>query len=296
MGEVRGSQTAEFMAFFRVLETLGPAGKRLFADPFAIAFLGPGLRGVARLSRNRVFRGLITRLIDALWPGARPAGVARTRLIDDALDQALYRGGFEQVVLLGAGFDARAYRLPCLAHMPVFEVDHPNTLDEKRRHIESLSPSPSDRSIYVSMDFNRQPLADALAKAGFNPNRCTFFLLEGVTNYLTGEAVDSLLRFVSSAVPGSRLLFTYVHLDVLSRTSSFHGTWLLRRTLRRANELWTFGLDPACLDSYLRARGLVLVRDEGSREYRERYLGNSKRLLRGYEFYRAAIADVPPRP
>ena len=52
---------------------------------------------------------------------------------------ALRRGGFEQVILLGAGFDARAHRLPCLAQMPVFEVDHPNTLEEKRHRIDSLS-------------------------------------------------------------------------------------------------------------------------------------------------------------
>ena len=296
MRETRGSQTAQFMALFRVLESQRAAGTRLFDDPFAVGFLGPGLRFVAWLSRNPLLRGLITRLIDALWPGARSAGVARTRLIDDALDRALDGGGFEQVVLLGAGFDARAHRLPCLAQMPVFEVDHPNTLEEKQRRIESHSASPTDRSIYVALDFNRQPLGDALAKAGFDPNRCAFFVLEGVTNYLTAEAVDSLLRFVGSTAPRSRLLFTYVHRDVLSATSRFPGAWLLRRTLRRASEPWTFGLDPSRLDSYLGERGLVLVRDEGSREYRERYLGGRERLLEGYEFYRAAIADVVPRP
>ena len=294
MRETQGSQTAQFMALFRVLESQRPAGTRLFDDPFAGGFLGPRLRVVAWLSRCPLLRSLITRLIDALWPGARPAGVARTRLIDEALDRALDSGGFEQVVLLGAGFDARAHRLHCLSQMPVFEVDHPNTLEEKRRRIESLSTSPSDRSIYVALDFNRQSLADAMAKAGFNPNRCTFFVLEGVTNYLTAEAVDSLLRFVSSAVPRSRLLFTYVHRDVLNPASRFRGKWLLRKTLRRASEPWTFGLDPSCLDSYLGERGLVLIRDEGSREYRERYLGGRERLLRGYEFYRAAIADVAP--
>ena len=296
MRSSHGSQTAEFMALFRALESLRPVGTRLFVDPFAAAFLGPKLRFVVGLARYPVFQGLITRLIDALWPGARPAGVARTRLIDEALDRALDRGRIEQVVLLGAGFDARAHRLPRLAHMPVFEVDHPNTLREKRRRIEPLPASRADGPTYVALDFDQQPLADALAKAGFRSNRCTFFLLEGTTNYLTAEGVDALLRFVSSTVPGSRLLFTYVHRDVLSRASRFHGTWLLRRILRRASEPWTFGLDPSCLDSYLRARGLVLIRDEGSREYRERYLGGGERLLRGYEFYRTAIADVAPSP
>lgn len=290
-----GSQTAEFMALFRTLESLRPVGTRLFHDPFAIACLSPRLRVVAWLSRNLLLRALITRLIDSLWPGARPAGVARTRLIDDAITEALNRGGYEQVVLLGAGFDARASRLPCLAHVPVYEVDHPNTLEQKRSRIAHPSVSRLHPSIDVALDFNRQPLAGALAKAGFDANRRTFFLLEGVTNYLTAEAVDSLLRFVASTASESRLLFTYVHRDVLSHESKFRGTWLLQRTLRRSSEPWTFGLDPACLDAYLRARGLALIRDEGSREYRQRYLGGSDRLLRGYEFYRAAIADVAPR-
>ena len=281
------------MAFFRALETAEPPATRLFDDPLAAGFLGPGLRCVARLCQRSAPRCAVTTLIDRLWPGARPAGIARTRLIDDILRDSLGRG-IGQVVILGAGFDARAQRLPCLAGPRVFEVDQPATLAEKRRRLDALPASRAQPVTYVPVDFNRQRLAEALAGAGFDAKRATFFLWEGVTNYLSAEAVDAVMRFVASAAAGSRLLFTYVHRDVVDHAARFQGTWLLRRTLRRAHEPWTFGLDPSGLTAWLRERGLALVLDEGSLAYRERYLGRRERLLRGYEFYRAALAAVRP--
>ncbi len=117
------SRTAQYMALFRALEsTRGPA--RLFDDPFACAFLPGGLRAVAHAARLPPVGELVRRCIDRRWPGVRTSAVARTRYIDDVVTGAL-RAGATQVVILGAGFDARAYRVPAMARAAVFEVDHP---------------------------------------------------------------------------------------------------------------------------------------------------------------------------
>src|ERR1700754_1776195 len=106
----RASRTAEYMAFFRALESVRPQGERLFVDPFAERFVGRGLRRGVWLSRWPWLAGWVNRYADWRLPGARTSAIARTKLIDDAFGDAL-RDGIRQVVILGAGFDCRAYRL-----------------------------------------------------------------------------------------------------------------------------------------------------------------------------------------
>jgi methyltransferase (TIGR00027 family) len=123
MKERRASQTAEFMALFRALESTRPSTRRLFEDPLAVRFLPFGLRMAAGAARVRVGHSIVCSYIDRRWPGARTSGVARTSLIDEAVNGAL-KSGIEQVVISGAGFDSRPYRLPAMFKSSVFEVDH----------------------------------------------------------------------------------------------------------------------------------------------------------------------------
>src|SRR5262245_23641861 len=114
------SQTAEYMALFRAIESVQPPTRRLFSDPFSRAFLRPPLHLAADVARLPLLGKLIAWIIDRRWPGARPSGVARTRLIDDLLLRALH-DGVQQVVILGAGFDCRAYRLKGMNQVQVIE-------------------------------------------------------------------------------------------------------------------------------------------------------------------------------
>jgi methyltransferase (TIGR00027 family) len=288
----RASRTAEIMALFRALESLRPESQRLFTDPYAKRFLGSGLGRVARLAARPAGRRALLRVIDVLAPGARASGVARTRVIDDAVRSAVAQD-CRQVVILGVGFDSRAYRLPELAALSLFEVDRPATLALRRQRLSAGRAMPFARVTEVPVDFDRDRLADLLPKHGFDASRPTLFLWEGVTNYLSPEGVDATLRLVAASAKGSRLVFTYVHRDVIDRPDRYRGTGLLRRFLRGWHEPWTFGIDPAELADFLGRRGLSLVHDEGSTEVRRRLLGSRPRELRGYEFYRIAIADVP---
>jgi methyltransferase (TIGR00027 family) len=291
MNHHHASRTAEFMALFRALESTSPAEHRLFTDVFAQRFLRPSLRLLVWVARFRPLGILAKLLLDWRWPGARTSGIARTRFIDDACLEALHED-FEQVVILGAGFDARAYRLPGMEKVRVFEVDHPATLAAKQRRLSRMFAVMPSHVIFVSVDFTEHHLDELMRSGGFDPTCRTLFLWEGVTNYLSAGAVDATFRFVRAAVPGSRILFTYIHRDVLDHPAAFSGTRRLVRILQQVGESWTFGLDPAELPAYLQQRGLVLLADVGSVEYRARYLGKTRRHLHGYTFYRIALAEV----
>jgi methyltransferase (TIGR00027 family) len=284
------SRTAEFMALFRALETARGSKERLFYDPWARGFLRPSFRMIAEIGRMPVVARLLCRFIDWRWPGARSSGVARTRYIDEAMLGALVEG-IDQVVILGAGFDCRAYRLPQMRTVRVYEVDHPDTSRAKRRQVQRAFGGTPCNVRFVSVDFNREDLGRALQRAGLDLTRRVFFLWEGVTQYLDARAVDGTLRFVATAAPGGEMMFTYVDKKVLEPEPQFVGMKALSRALNEAAEPWVFGFAPVELAPYLEARGLKLNCDLGASEYRALYMKQADRF-RGYEFYRVALAEV----
>lgn len=295
MRDGRASRTAEHNALFRALEVRHPARTaRPALDPHAVHFLSPLLRLVDALARPRLGHRLVTGLIDRRWPGVRTSVVARTRLIDDTICDLA--GDVDQLVVLGAGFDSRAHRLDCVRRLPVIEVDHPATQARKRRLLAADGLIADDRVAYAATDFLHAALDDVLARAGHDRTRRTLFLWEGVTNYLSPDAVAATLGWCSTAPAGSHVLFTYVDRRVLDDPTSFHGADHVLATSRRAGEELTFGIAPTELATYLAARGLDLVDDTGAADYRASYYGASAERIRGHEFYRVAHATVAPGP
>jgi len=289
------SRTAEYMAFFRALESLRPANQRLFIDPFAPHFLRPSLRRVLWLSKVPFLAKLVSWYADRRLPRARTSAIARTRLIDDALCEAL-RAGLSQVVILGAGFDCRAYRLSQVHSATVFEVDHPATLSAKLACLRGALPAIPANVRFVELDFHHQTLPESLTRAGFECSRPAVFLWEGVTNYLTAEAVDSVLRYVAGCHPGTKLIFTYIDSGVLDSSIHFEGAVRVLRDVVELGEPWTFGLPPHHAAGFLCERGLSLDRDLSAREYRSLCFGSLAQQMKGYEFYHVALAHVPPAP
>jgi methyltransferase (TIGR00027 family) len=284
------SRTAEYMALFRALESCRrPASARLFVDPYAARLLPWSLSAAARLAALPVLSGAVSRLVDRRAPGARSSAVARTRLIDDAIQGAL-RGGVRQLVLLGAGFDCRAHRLP-LDGARVFEIDHPATLAAKRARLAALGAG-GEAVTYVAADFNRATITEVLTSAGIDRDAPACFVWEGVTNYLTADAVDATLRAIAATAAGSRLLFTYVDRAALDGSGVYADAADRRRLVASLGEPWTFGLDPAEVRTYLAARGLTLLFDQGACEYRARYWGADGPHQRGYAFYHVVQAAV----
>ena len=287
----QSSGTAEYMAVFRAYESRRPASKRLFFDPFAAQFLRPALRAAVWFSNVPVVGGALRWWADRRLPGARTSAIARTRMIDELVGEGL-RDAIGQIVILGAGFDCRAYRLPGVDAAEVFEVDHPATLAVKLERLRRALPALPPRVHFVRIDFNRDSLAQRLAEAGFDSSRAALFLWEGVTNYLTAEAVDSVLKYVAGCAAGSRLIFTYVHSGALDGSVHFDGAAKLLRDVAQLGEPWTFGLDPRAVPQFLGERGLELDRDASAREYRAQYYGADGEGMKGYDFYHVAAAHV----
>jgi len=260
MREGQPSRTAVQNALFRALEARRPASDRVAYDPLAIRFLTPEFRLLAGLARAPVVRRLIETYIDHRWPCVRGGVVARTRLIDEKVAAQLPR--VRQALILGAGFDSRAYRLPPMGQVAVFEVDHPTTQAAKRRVLERRAQRSPGEIRFVPVVFGADDPAGKLAAAGFRPGTPTLVLWEGVTNYLGPEAVDATFRFLAAVVgPGSPVLFTYVDRGILDGTARFEGAETTMRAVERVGEPFTFGLDPREVRDYLAGRGFELEWD-----------------------------------
>jgi methyltransferase (TIGR00027 family) len=288
----QASRTAQSMATFRALESARPKGARSFSDPFAAGFLSPTTRALVRIAEQfPPLMGLLVKLIDRRWPGARPSGVARTTMIDWAIREACTEGA-KQVVILGAGYDARPYRMEELKETRVFEVDRLETQRIKQECLSRVLRPLPPQVTFVEMDFREQSLARTLTRSGFESRRRTFFIWEGVTHYLDAEAVDATMRFVGSCAAGGRIAFTYIHRGLLDGSGTFTISPNVVRLLKHAGEPWKFGFYPAELRAYLRERGLELIEDLGAVEYGARFMGATKEQMKGYDFYHVAIASI----
>jgi methyltransferase (TIGR00027 family) len=284
------------MALQRAFESHRPADDRLFTDVYADAFLRGPLRAVAAASKVPILRGLVAVLYDAIaGTGPRPSAIVRSRVIDDLTTALAPKAG--QIVILGAGFDSRAHRLPALVSKRVFEVDHPSTQRTKRRIIGQIGLYHPGLS-YVPVDFERDALDKRLVAGGFDRKASALYLWEGVTNYLTAEAVGRTLTTVRSlSTMGGILIFTYVHAGVLDGSVEFPEARRWLASVRKIGEPWTFGFRPETLGAYLDTQGYTLESDISVAEARDRLAANQRRLQGASGLYHVAVArfDSPAR-
>jgi len=191
--------TAVGVAVMRMAESARP--DRLFVDPLAGPFVAAaGWRPPAPDEITADRRGRL---------GAMAAWVSsRTRFLDDLLLDATAAGGIRQVVLLGAGLDARAFRLPWPAGVRLFEVDTPEMLGFKQRVLDEHGATPRCERVPVAVDL-RDDWPAALRAAGFDPRARVAWVIEGLLVYLDEDRVDRLIRDVASlSAPRSRMGIT----------------------------------------------------------------------------------------
>jgi methyltransferase (TIGR00027 family) len=205
------SRTAEFVAYNRALGNLAPSVPG-FSDPMAVEFLPE--RWQKKVDHARVLLDTGTRKSPyPFWH--RSMGIFN-QFRTVMLDRAIAAGPApEQLVILGAGLDSRAWRMDALKSTIVFEVDHPASQAWKREHASRLwsrGLAPKAREIrYIPMDFERDRLAPRLESADFDRLHSTFWLWEGVTMYLRPASVDaSLGAFAELSAAGSRIALTYL--------------------------------------------------------------------------------------
>jgi methyltransferase (TIGR00027 family) len=175
--------------------------------------------------------------------------VARTVAIDDAVREVTSG----QVVILGAGLDGRAWRMPELRDAVVFEVDHPDSQRDKRARVGGLTQAAREVR-FVPVDFQKDALGDALREAGHDAGRPTTWIWEGVVMYLTPDEVESTLATVAQrSAPESRLVVAY-HSPAL--VSKIVGVFL-----RTIGEPFRSAFTAGAMRDLLAKHGFAVVRD-----------------------------------
>jgi len=163
---------------------------------------------------------------------------ARQTFFDTVVDR--YLADITQLVILGAGFDTRAFRLPKEARRRSFEVDAPKTQAIKREMLEKAGID-STGVTFVAADFEKEDWLRRLIDVGFNPDEPALFLWEGVMTYLDREAVESTLRKIASTAKGSIVAFDYCTTEPLESQALY---WRFARAgTKAAGEPLKFGID-----------------------------------------------------
>src|ERR1700686_1320542 len=181
MQEGKFSKTAHRVAIRRAAHQLLDQ-PRVLDDPLALRIIGSEAEEALRSDPKEDH---------AFSRGFRAFMAARSRYAEDELAHAVAHG-VRQYVVLGAGLDTFAYRNPHPG-LRVFEVDHPDTQEWKREQLLAAGIAVPSALSFVPIDFERQTLADGLARAGFGAGDAAFFSWLGVTPYLTREACRTTL-------------------------------------------------------------------------------------------------------
>jgi methyltransferase (TIGR00027 family) len=262
----------------------------VLVDEVARRLLPAGVRLLVPLARWGPVRRALINATERRVPGLWALFLCRKRYIEEKLAAAL-EGGLDAVVVLGAGFDTLAYRVPELASIPVWELDLPENIDRKRARLEKVYGRVPDHVTLAPVDFETRRLGDALTAAGHTGRMTTFFVWEAVTMYLTEEAVRATLADLAAAAPaGSRLVFTYIRQDFLDGTA-FYGAEALYRQYRVKAGLWRFGLRPDRVADFLAEYRWRAVEQPEPREFVTRYIRPTGRDLTLSEIERSVYAE-----
>jgi methyltransferase (TIGR00027 family) len=276
------------LAFLRAVESYQPEHERLFDDRFSRGLMS----GLWKVFLLPGLRHAIVTLTELVGPGFIGSLYCRTCYIDDVLRDAL-REGIAQVVILGAGFDTRAYRITNIEQVHVFELDLPATQRFKQTLVEKVVGELPAHVSFVPIDFDRQDVEDVLTAAGFRKGLKTFFIWEGVTQYLAAEAVDRTFRYLcGAAVEGSEIVFTYIHQGIIDGTARSKADQKIVSSAHRGGTPWIFGLVPSGLAEYLNQRDLELVEEVWAPDFRARYLKPHGRRINIFEGERVVLARI----
>jgi methyltransferase (TIGR00027 family) len=258
------SKTAIYVAFLRALATSGITEVRDFSDPLAARLLPFPVSVV-----HRVLHGLarilppFRRFVWTSMAGLVDLVALRTLAIDEAFNEAHARG-IRQLVILGAGLDARAYRWNAVDDVRVFEVDHPQTQAFKRRRIASAVRRV--RSIeYVALDFTSENLESALESARHACDQPSFWIVEGVTIYLEpAESARMLTAVFHRSAPASMLAVSYL-------PPQPGGLGWAKRVARSWGEPLVGLMTGDEVAAMVRGTGFEIVADSGTPDWAKRF-------------------------
>ena len=276
----RPSRTAQFVTLGRAMADAGVSHVPDLRDPTARIFLNEkGKKSLAKIERaaqsgKRSMRFEMAR-------GMADIMALRTAAIDTAVRESIARGA-KQLVILGAGYDGRAWRMKELAALKVFEVDHPATQGDKRKHLSELPPAFGTVS-FVSMDFERESLDTVLQRAGHDRLLPTCWIWEGVVMYLTHDAMHATLADIAKrSAAGSTLIVNY---------HTVHRHFIARLMFRLIGEPQISAWTPEEMAADLRSVGFRVAADSGMGDWNEQFASGRARVERAL-YMRIAVAHT----
>jgi len=279
--EQKPSETALFAALRRTIAHKEFRNEKFGPDDLAEYFLPPHFRFFLRFTKIR--ENTKNKLNDAL-PGLNEYMIARTayfdRLFVDALDNEI-----RQIVLLGAGYDTRAYRFnQSNRGTKIFELDITPTQDRKKKCLKKARIDIPQHVRFVPINFKEESLKDVLEKAGYEDQAKTLFLWEGVSYYLDAESVDVTLDFVShTSHQESAIAFDYTISLSEKNLNDYYGVREFAQTMKEhhANEELMFSIDEGKIESYLEQRGLKKLDHLDNGEIERTFLAKDNGSLLG---------------
>jgi methyltransferase (TIGR00027 family) len=250
------SRTSILVAAARAFGSRDPDAGVRNPDFLADTLIGPD--ELALISDHPISMGLAQDYAEAIQNPAiailASLMILRTRFIDEALKRAV-EDGASQIVILGAGFDSRAYRFrDLLRQCRVMEVDAEPTQDYKKRRIQATLGEVLPNLTYLSIDFAKDGIRDALREGGFREGERSFYIWEGVSMYLPEKSVWEMLHMVAShSAPGSSIVLDYANslgIEIIKQNSlgpvGLPASW---------GEPWIFGVPGANGDEFFRELG-----------------------------------------
>ena len=202
--------------------------------------------------------------------------VARTKLLDDIFNK--FPENIRQVVIFGAGFDSRAIRFKdSLENTTVFELDSPVLMQAKIKGYHKAKIEVPPNLKFIPILFGEESLPETLTAAGFRENTPNLYLLEGLTYYITPEAVDNTFSFIRGhSGKGSLLVFDYIYASVLRRENLYYGEKLCYQYAINYGEPFKFGIEKGNLEDFLAGYGFRLVEKYDAERFEDMYFTDDK--------------------
>jgi len=296
--EQKPSYTALFAALYRAIANKEFKNEGFGSDYLAEYFL-PSL--YKYLIKFKVIRASIKNKSNKLTPGVYEYTLARTVFFDSVFTDALNKN-IPQIVLLGAGYDTRAYRFARLNNgTRIFELEIAPTLNRKKKYLKKVKIDFPKHAILVPIDFNNESLRNVLENAGYDSNQKTLFMWEGVSYYLEPDSVDATLEFIKNfSHDESVIAFDYAISISGENVNNYYGAKEFTETWRkrRSGEPFRFTVSEGKIESFLKQRGLKMVKHLDNKQIEKMFLLNENGSLVGQitGLFRFAMASSNSNP
>eukprot|EP01040_Poterioochromonas_malhamensis_P010173 gene10173-11060_t len=200
------SLTARWVTLLRAISNENPLLND-FSDPIALRLLSPKMIRIAKDGAKRLDQ-------KGTFPEFLRHAALQIQFRTVVIDYAIRKNRpFNQLVILGAGLDSRAWRMQELNNVKVYEVDHPATQAWKKEQVKKIEGERQAEEVkFVAVDFTKDDLSLKLEEAGFDRKKKSFWIWEGVTMYLEEGDVRKTMKMISElSEGGGGLALTYLN-------------------------------------------------------------------------------------